>query len=248
MNFNNTTNLNTNLSDKIATSFNPKRAGTKTSHVVFVLDDSASMQSCREQTISGFNEFLTSQIANDSETGIKTYITLVKFDGGGVSYVYKNVRAKEVAPLNTESYNPRGVTNLYDAIGTAITAVNMQLAEQKKASRPAPIITILTDGNENASRVYSAGVVKQMVEKAEGKNWTFMFLGANIDTFAVGGSMGFSAHNSASYSTKNMGATMALASTRVNNMKSARAMNLDTQAVYASTTFSDKEKEDMLND
>ena len=35
----------------LAESFKPKRAGKKTSHIIFVLDDSGSMQSCRAATI-----------------------------------------------------------------------------------------------------------------------------------------------------------------------------------------------------
>jgi uncharacterized protein YegL len=232
----------------IGANFNAKRAGAKTSHVVFVLDDSASMRNCRDTTISGFNEFLQAQVADDKKTNIKTYISLVKFDGAGVKQVYSYVRAKKVAPLTENDYDPRGLTNLYDAIGSTITTINNQLTEQAKADRPAPIITILTDGNENASKVYSSVDVKQMVEKAEGKNWTFMFLGANIDTFAVGSALGFSAHNSTSYNTKNMGETMFAATSRVSNMKVMRAAGATTAMVYSDTQFSDKEKADMNNE
>jgi uncharacterized protein YegL len=233
---------------KIGATFNAKRAGTKTSHVVFVLDDSASMQSCRDSTISGFNEFLQAQVADDKKTGIKTYISLIKFDGAGIKQVYSQVRAKKVLSLTKNDYDPRGLTNLYDAIGSTITTINLQLTEQTKEDRAAPIITILTDGNENASKVYSSADVKQMVEKAEGKNWTFMFLGANIDTFAVGSSLGFNAHNSVSYNTMNMGETMFAATSRVSTMKGMRAAGVATASVYADTQFSDKEKADMNNE
>lgn len=44
------------------------------------------------------------------------------------------------------------------------------------------IVVITTDGMENASRIYSAGHVKRMIERQKKKyGWEFLFLGANID-------------------------------------------------------------------
>ncbi len=44
------------------------------------------------------------------------------------------------------------------------------------------LFVITTDGLENASRRYSAGQVKEMIERQKKKyGWQFLFLGANID-------------------------------------------------------------------
>lgn len=231
----------------IAAAFKPKRAGKNTSHVIFVLDDSGSMQSCREATISGYNEFLQAQKADAIKTNIPTFISLYKFDGHNVGCVFNRVAVNAVDNLTENSYNPQGTTNLYDAIGTVMVQINQQLAQHKKDTRDSIIITILTDGAENASRTYSNQAIKQMVEKAEGKNWGFMFLGANIDAFAAGSSLGFGMNNTMQYDTKSMGNTIRSAAAMTSRMKTAYASGLDTSATYASTAFTVEERESAVS-
>jgi Mg-chelatase subunit ChlD len=226
----------------LAEAFKPKRAGTKTSHVIFVLDDSGSMQSCRAATISGYNEYLQAQKKDALETGIPTFVSLYKFDGSSVKTVFSRVSVEEVKDLDEQSYNPQGMTNLYDAIGGVMMQINSQLSASKKADRDSIIITILTDGAENSSRTFNNSIIKQMVEKAEGKNWGFMFLGANINAFVAGSSLGFNANNTMQYDTASMGNTMRSASAMTSRMKTAYASGMDTTLVYASTSFTDQER------
>lgn len=226
----------------LAEAFKPKRAGTKTSHIIFVLDDSGSMQSCRAATISGYNEYLQAQKKDALETGIPTFVSLYKFDGSSVNAVFNRVSVNEVEELNEKSYDPQGMTNLYDAIGGVMMNINSQLSANKKADRDSIIITILTDGAENSSRTFNNSTIKQMVEKAEGKNWGFMFLGANINAFAAGSSLGFNANNTMQYDTASMGNTMRSASAMTSRMKSAYASGMDTDATYASTAFTFAER------
>ena len=47
--------------------------------------------------------------------------------------------------------------------------------------------------SENASRFYSAGAVKLMMEKLTEKGWEFRFIGADIDPMEVGRSLGMDA-------------------------------------------------------
>jgi hypothetical protein len=226
----------------LAEAFKPKRAGTKTSHIIFVLDDSGSMQSCRAATISGYNEYLQAQKKDALETGIPTFVSLYKFDGSSVKSVFDRTPVEFVKELDENSYDPQGMTNLYDAIGGVMMQINSQLSANKKADRDSIIITILTDGAENASRTFNNSTIKQMVEKAEGKNWGFMFLGANIDAFAAGSSLGFNANNTMQYDTASMGNTMRSASAMTSRMKSAYAAGMDTDATYASTAFTFAER------
>jgi len=226
----------------LAEAFKPKRAGKKTSHVIFVLDDSGSMQSCRASTISGYNEYLSAQKKDAKETGIPTFVSLYKFDGSSVKSVFNRTPVEFVKDLDEKSYNPQGMTNLYDAIGGVMMQINTQLAANKKADRDSVIITILTDGHENTSRTFNSQTIKQMVEKAEGKNWGFMFLGANIDAFAAGGSLGFSVNNTMQYDTASMAGTMRSASAMTSRMKSAYASGMDTDTIYASAAFTDVER------
>jgi Mg-chelatase subunit ChlD len=229
-------------SPSLADAFKPKRAGSKTSHVIFVLDDSGSMQDCRAATISGYNEFLALQKEDAKKTGIPTFVSLFKFDGRNVNSVFDRAPVEFVEGLTEKTYNPQGMTNLYDAIGGVMMQINAQLAANKKADRDSIIITILTDGHENSSRTFDNTNIKQMVEKAEGKNWGFMFLGANINAFAAGSSLGFNVNNTMQYDTASMGNTMRSASAMTSRMKAAYASNMDTTLAYASSGFTDQER------
>jgi len=220
--------------------FKPKKAGKDTAHVIFVLDDSASMQSCRDSTIKGFNEFLQGQ----KDSKVKTYVSLFKFDGSATHCVFDHVDAAIVEPLNNTTYNPWGSTNLYDGIGNAMNEVNRRLKLVKKANRDSVTIVILTDGQENSSQFYGSADIKAMVEKAEGKNWSFMFLGANIDAFDAGGALGFGHHNTLQYNTSKMGDTMRVASRMTSDMSAAKATGMATMDAYVATTFTDTEREE----
>ena len=232
--------------DVLVNSFKPKKSGKNISHIIFILDDSSSMQQCRESTISGFNEFLEGHRKDEEETGIKTFISLYKFDGQEVKLVIDYKPVKEVEPLNENTYDPNGTTNLFDAIGTALIKVNEQLQSKKKKKRDAPIITILTDGHENASKVFNNSTIKQMVEMCEGKNWKFMFLGANIDSFAIGGSLGFSPSSILQYDTKNMASTFRSATRASTDYKHASAAGISTQSTYDRFAFNDEERAESM--
>jgi len=222
--------------------FKPVNAGKKKSHVVFILDDSGSMSPNRDTTISGFNEFLLSQATDARRDGIPTKASLYKFDGYSVKSVFKKTKIDQVAPLNKYTYDPRGGTNLLDAMGTVMKEINADLKLSKKRDRESIIICILTDGEENMSKTFNNEKIKAMVELAEGKNWSFMFLGANIDAFAVGSQWGFRQENTIQYDTHNMHETIMNASASTSRMKSARSMGLSSEQTYATSAFTSDER------
>lgn len=224
--------------------FKPKRAGKnpKLSHIIFILDDSGSMQSCRKQTIDGFNEYLKGQQTNAAETGIETLVSLYKFDGSRVTCTIDRKKVSEVEPLNEKTYNPQGGTNLNDAMGGVMMQINNALAAKKKDERESVIITVLTDGEENASRTFRSDDIKQMVEKAEGKNWGFMFLGANINAFHAGSALGFNVSNTMQFATANATETIRAASDMTSRMKMSYSKGLDTTATYDASAFTAAER------
>lgn len=223
-------------------SFKPKSAGTNGSHVVFILDDSGSMQSCRKATIEGFNGFLQKQKQDELETGVRTFITLYKFDGKGVILAVDHQPAALVEPLTERTYNPQGSTNLHDAIGSVLGQINSKFATVAKKNRESVIVVVLTDGEENSSKVFTNADVKIMIEKSQGKNWGFVYLGANVDAFHVGSSLGFTSDNTLQYSTANMANTMAVAADKTLRMKAAYSRGLSNDQVYASTAFTQAER------
>jgi len=172
--------------------------------VSVVLDRSGSMGDVRAGTISGYNEYINGL---RKDTASEYSVSLIQFDAAGsaagptltVSYIDKPLA--DVPVLTEQDYEPRGTTPLYDAIGECVRRV-----EPKDR---AVTILIITDGMENASREFTLDSVKALIQSKESEGWTFAFLGADIDSYAVSGAMGMSAANTANYAKSNVGATYA---------------------------------------
>ena len=82
--------------------------------VYCVLDRSGSMADCLDDTIGGYNTFLKEQDPD-------TVLSLTLFDNK-INQVYKK-SVRDIEPLNTKTYVPRGGTALLDAIGKVIKSV-----------------------------------------------------------------------------------------------------------------------------
>ena len=218
-----------------------KRAGTDNAHVVIVLDASSSMNVCRDETIQGVNLFLKQQ----RESEIKTAVSLYTFNGTEVNCVANKVSASEVSDLSKVSYRPQGMTNLLDAVGKVINTINEQLSTAKKAERPSVEVCIVTDGEENMSRSFTAAQIRELKASCELKDWTFTFMGANIDAFAEGSKLGFNTQNTYQFNQQNITQSMSVMSGRTEAVKRARSLGLDTVAVYSQTELSDAERDEL---
>ncbi len=175
---------------------------TKDVLVNVVLDRSGSMNSCRKGTISGYNEYLQGLRA-DKESNYS--VSLIQFDspndGPELTVTYADKPLSEITNLSAKEYEPRGMTPLYDAIGECIRRV--------EAKKRAVITVIITDGHENASREFDREAIKKLIGGKEAEGWKFVFLGANIDSAAVGGSIGVAVADCANYAAGNERAVFA---------------------------------------
>lgn len=176
--------------------------------IVIVLDRSGSMTSVRESAIAGFNEFIQQQ----RQSGGEIDVLLVQFDD---EYeVVFDLPITEVPLLDQETFIPRGSTALYDAQGRTISMLTRQLASLPEEKLPDKIVIVtLTDGQENASRLYELKQIAQMVQKQrERQGWEFIFLGANQDAVATGASMNIPARSSLTYTATPVAVTSAMKS------------------------------------
>ena len=137
---------------------------------VFLLDRSGSMESCRQDTIDGFNAFIESQRQSGGT------MTLCLFDDK-FETVYEKTPIEDVPELTEDTFVPRGGTALLDAMGQVL---KMDLSDDA-------VIIILTDGDENSSRTYTSAHVKDLVNL---KPWKFVYLGANQDAVLAARNMG----------------------------------------------------------
>lgn len=164
--------------------------------VSFVLDETGSMQVCKSETISGYNEYIK-KLA-DEHKNIR--FTLTQFNASKLQVIHDAVKIKDVPELTDETYRPDNLTPLYDAIATTIKHT------EKKAKDNPVLFVVMTDGEENASREYDFRSVQALI--AEKDSWTFVYLGANQDAWVVGTKMGIAGKNTMSYNTGKTWQTM----------------------------------------
>lgn len=164
--------------------------------LVFILDKSGSMGGLEADTIGGYNSMLTKQQAVEGEC----YITTVLFDNH-YELLHDRIDIKAVSPITEKEYQVGGSTALLDAIGRTIHKIgNAQkhTADDYRAEKV--MFVIITDGEENSSREYSAETVKAQIERQKTKyGWEFIFLGANIDAVQTAGRFGISADRAQNY-------------------------------------------------
>jgi hypothetical protein len=167
--------------------------------VSFILDESGSMSVIKEATIAGFNKYLKS-LQKEKGTFL---MTLSKFDSRGirVPYVLKNV--KSIEPLTDATYQPGMNTPLYDSCVETIEKIQKEIKDNQPS-----LVVIMTDGQENDSRRHTEKCLSDLIHKLEHKgNWTFVFLGANQDSWMVASRMGFARGNVMDWMSTNEGIT-----------------------------------------
>ena len=128
------------------------------------------------------------------------HITTVLFDNN-YELLHDRIDIKAVSPITDKEYFVGGSTALLDAIGKTIQKIgNAQkhTADDYRAEKV--MFVIITDGEENASREYSADKVKAQIERQKTEyDWEFIFLGANIDAVQTAGRFGIAPDRAVDY-------------------------------------------------
>lgn len=160
--------------------------------IVYIMDRSGSMHHLTCDVVGGFNAFVEEQKKVEGEA----MITTILFNTD-IETVHNHASLSNVAPMKIEEFQARGMTALMDAVGFTIDAVGKRLSETKEEDRPSKVLfVIMTDGMENASREYDVSHVKEMIEHQQNKyGWEFIFVGAGIDAYAVGNTIGIKSEN-----------------------------------------------------
>ena len=190
--------------------------------VVFILDKSGSMGGFENDTIGGYNSYLDKVKKNKS----KVYVTTVLFNN---EYELLNEREEisKVEHLTNDNYRVGGTTALYDAIGKTI-----EIIDKYKSNKVLFVIT--TDGLENASREYNKNTIKRLIKGH--KNIEFIYLGANIDSYEEGSSIGIKRESIANFKKDKKGFKMMF-----------DAIGSATEELEESCTLSSNWKEELDN-
>lgn len=147
---------------------------------LIIIDESGSMYCIKKEAINSVNETIqTIRSAQKKHEDQEHYVSLVTFNDE-VKTIYECVSVNEVKELNDETYVPDCCTALYDAMGISLNALRKRVAENDKV-----LVTVVTDGYENASNEYNGKAIKALVDELKAKGWIFAYIGANQDVEAV---------------------------------------------------------------
>jgi len=161
---------------------------------LIILDKSGSMSSIANAAISGFNETVGG-IRSAQERFKDTqehFVSLMIFCNCEKTLVYDRVPVAEVKELTSKEYHPCCGTPLYDAMGISINALFKAIKDKDDATA---VVTIITDGLENASKEYSGKAIKALVERMKDEEgWNFAYIGTNQDVAATSASLSIDNH------------------------------------------------------
>lgn len=154
----------------------------KTTLYHFIVDQSGSMAGLEEQTIAGFNAQLKTIQDLKMELPDQSFLCSLTFFNGIVQdrILFQEVNALQ--PLSRDNYFPSSNTALLDAIGKSIYSIKHKFADELLEDKISIVLVIITDGHENASRLYTYHDIAHMIKELdETGKWTFSFLGADFD-------------------------------------------------------------------
>lgn len=181
----------------------PRSAANEELQVYILLDRTGSMASIWEEALSSVNAY-ADELTKVQEPPLNVQISLAVFDaqeGLQFDMLRRKATPESWAPVTSEEASPRGMTPLFDAIGEMLT-----IAETDKPKKA--VVVVMTDGLENASREMTKETVKARLDRARGKGWEVVFLGAEFANFADASSVGVSAAKSMAVSKDGMEETM----------------------------------------
>jgi hypothetical protein len=163
-----------------------KKVKAPTKYVGIVIDSSGSMAPLASPTVKGVNETLDVLCA-DEKGGGNLKVWSATFSDS-VHYTDAGVTPSAVVRLTDKTYSPHGMTALHDAIAQTI----VKMEEAGKGDKNAVyLLTVLTDGAENASQEYSGTTgftkLKELIARVQKTgNWTINYIGCDgIEAFAL---------------------------------------------------------------
>jgi hypothetical protein len=122
--------------------------------------------------------------------------------------VAEAVPVREVPDLDYSTYEPDGMTALYDAIGYTMRITDDFVA----ANKPDQVLfVIMTDGEENSSREFTSHRIHQMIQDRQNvASYEFIYLGANQDSYVTSQQMGMRQGRSVDYAATHDGSLAAM--------------------------------------
>lgn len=207
-------------------------------HNLIILDESGSMSSIKETTIQGFNEIVqTIKGIQEQFPEQEHFISLISFNSLVQKLLHFIDPVSKLKEINDRTYKPDASTPLYDAMGFGLNKLNQHLLNQTDYN---VLVTVLTDGAENASREFTGSAIKKLVEELKEKNWTFTYIGADHDVEKMAATM--SINNTLVFDKSDEGVKEMFDLDKLSRIEYSRKirMNEETQSDYFNTPAEEK--------
>jgi uncharacterized protein YegL len=148
-------------------------------HNLIILDESGSMQSIKNSIIQGFNEIVQTVKGIAKQYPEQEHlITLITFNGLGQKILHFIDPVEKLEQIDASRYSPDASTPLYDAMGFSFAKLKQVLKNVKDYN---VLVTVMTDGEENASKEYTGLAIKKLIEELKLNRWTFTYIGTDHD-------------------------------------------------------------------
>ena len=167
-----------------------------------ILDRSGSMMRLREVAVQGYNETLDVIRAAQQQYNLEqqNLVTLTLFNHF-VTDVYNCDTVQNLPNLLMQDYRPDGMTAMFDAIGLSLSKLQRKLNKLENATA---VVTIISDGLENASRIYSLNDVAKLIDSMKNQGVMFVFIGTNQNVEMVSSALHIDDYKIFEYSTEGM--------------------------------------------
>lgn len=154
------------------------------------------MASCMTSTIKAYEDQMANLASLQKELPDQQMFHSLTLFNNFVDQVIDFGPLEEKERRRAGRIKAEGATALLDAIGLSVQRINQQYGAAIEEDRMSVVVTILTDGHENASETYSYPQIARMISGLEetGK-WTFTILGAEVDSFSIAGRLNINEKN-----------------------------------------------------
>ena len=157
----------------------------------FIIDESGSMQ----DSVKDIKEGLAAQLNEIAKLSQENPEMDIRVGYTTFNDTYKhhlmNASQKNTALISDIKYQPNGTTALLDAMGFTMEKLELIQQDEEHIMPTTVVCIIMTDGHENASRVYTHLHIKEKIAKLRATDkWTILFVGADIDTTSMKMDMG----------------------------------------------------------
>ena len=162
--------------------------------IVLLIDESGSMRSKIQFIIDGVNGIISK--TKISRLNTETINFSLKFFNHREYVKINQVNIINVNPININDISPCGQTALLDALGKTLKRFIFKKITNSNTFDNC-IIYVITDGQENSSKVYNNQMIRNMINCAKNNfNIDVVYIGSSNDTLLHANDIGISETNS----------------------------------------------------